>query len=345
MAAEVTCLTATTVFNLDPIKKEVTCVSERGPETFQAKAILMATGCRESTRSALMIPGFRGQGILSTNEAQQYIHDLGVLPGKRVVILGSEDVGLSAVYALGKTDARVVGMVEEHSHLVGSRLFSLPTIVLRRVPLYTWHKINLILGNSSVEGVEIIALDQNGDPLPGTERTIACDTVVVSGKFVPENALPRQSGISLDERTSGPVVDQYLQTEIPGVFASGNLLRGVETGDIAALEGEWAAHSIQKYLQDSSTLTGHRVIVTAGEQVKWIMPQRFLSDASESPGFLATLRVNKRIRHGQIICGSDGEIWRSGKFRLLKPERRIRLNLHKWPKQILQESVELAIVT
>lgn len=344
LSAGVTCLTSTTVFSLDPTKKEVAGVSERGHGSYRAKAILIATGCRESTRSALLIPGYRGKGILSTSEAQQYIHLMDSLPGKRVVVLGSEDVGLSAVHMFGKTKVRIVAVIEEQSHLVSRQIFALVTLLPHRVPLFTRHAVKQIFGTRRVDGIEIIAIDERGNWLPGTEKTIECDTVIVSGRFMPESALAQDSGVPLDDHTHGPVVDQYLQTEVPGIFASGNVLRGVETGDIAAMEGEWAADSIQRYLQDSSTFTGHRVIMTPGKQVKWTMPQRFLPDAPASPRFLATLRVSEIIQCGQIACGSDGEIWRSGRFRALRPERRIRLDLHKWPGQILRESVEIAIV-
>lgn len=345
LSAGVQCLTSTTVFDLDPVKKEVTCVSERGHETYRAQAILIATGCRESTRSARLIPGYRGKGILSTAEAQQYIHYMDALPGQRVVILGSEDVGLSAVYMFGKTKARVVGVIEEQPHLVSRWLFSLVTLVPQRVPLFTSHTVKQIFGTRRVEGIEIIAINAAGSWIVGTEKTITCDTVIVAGMFVPESALAQDSGIMIDDHTQGPVVDQCLQTETPGIFASGNVLRGVETGDIAAMEGEWAADSIHKYLQDPSAFAGRRVIIAPGNQVKWTMPQRFLPDAPPPPRFLATLRVSERILHAQITCGRNGDIWQSGRFRALKPERRIRLNLHKWSRQNLQESVELAIVT
>lgn len=340
----VKCLSSTTVFDLDPEKKEVTCVSERGHEIFRAQAILIATGCRESTRSARLIPGYRGKGIYSTAEAQQYIHFMDTLPGKRVVVLGSEDVGLSAVYMFGKTKARIVGVIEEQPHLVSRWMFALVTLVPHRVPLFTGHAVKQIFGTRRVEGIEIIAIDEAGNGLPGTEKTIACDTVIVAGKFVPESALAQDSGVLIDDHTHGPVVDQYLQTEVPGIFASGNVLRGVETGDIAAMEGEWAADCIQRYLQDPSTFTGQRIIIAPGNQVKWTMPQRLLPDAPPPPRFLATLRVSERILRAQITCGQDGDIWRSGRFRALKPERRISLNLHKWPSRILQESVEVAVV-
>ena len=344
LSAGVKCLTSTTVFNLDPVKKEVTCVSERGHETYRAKAILIATGCRESTRSARLIPGYRGKGILSTAEAQQYIHFMDALPGERVVVLGSEDVGLSAVHMFGKTKARVVGVIEEHPHLVSRWLFALVTLVPHRVPLFTSHAVKQIFGSRRVEGIEIIAIDEAGNWMPGTEKTIPCDTVIVAGQFVPESALAQDSGVLIDDHTQGPVVDQYLQTEVLGIFASGNVLRGVETGDIAAMEGEWAADSIQRYLQDPSTFTGQRVIIVPGNKVKWTMPQRLLPDGPRPPRFLATMRVNKTIRHAQITCGRDGGLWRLGRFRALRPERRISLKLHKWPRRILQESVEVAVV-
>ena len=341
--AGVTIATSTTVFKLDPLAKEMTCVSERGHTTYRAEAILMATGCRETTRSALLLPGFRGRGIMSTSEAQQYIHLMHTLPGKRIVVFGSEDVGLSAVHTFGLTRAKVVGMVEEGPRMIGRKVFALGTLVPHRVPLYTRHTIKQILGSRRVEGVEIAAVDGQGNLLPGTERTIACDTLIVSGKFLPENALARSADIPLDSYTHGPVVDQQLQSDIPGIFASGNLLRGVETADVAALEGEWAAAAISRYLKDAATFMGPRLKLTPEAPVKWVLPQRLLPDMPLPPPYLSTLRVSEQVSRSRIIVGPEGKIWRSRKYLKLMPERRIRLNLHKWNMGANEDTIEISL--
>lgn len=341
--AGVTIATSTTVFNLDPLEKELTCVSGEGHTTYRAKAILMATGCRETTRSALLLPGFRGRGIMSTSEAQQYIYQMHTLPGKRIVIFGSEDVGLSAVHTFGFTRAKVVGMIEEGPRMIGRKVFALGTLVPHRVPLYTRHTIKQILGSRRVEGVEIAALDEQGGLLPGTERTIACDTLIVSGKFLPENALARSADIPLDIYTHGPVVDQQLQSDTPGIFASGNLLRGVETADVAALEGEWAAASIVRYLKDAAIFSGPRIKLTPDAPVKWLLPQRLLPEMPLPPPYLSTLRVSQPVSRSRIVVGAGGSIWRSRKYLSLLPERRIRLNLHKWNTGAIEDTIEISL--
>ena len=198
-------------------------------------------------------------------------------------------------------------------------------------------------GSSRVEGVEIVALDEQGNLLPGSEKTIACDTLIVSGKFLPESALVRDADVPVDNHTRGPVVDQHLQTDIPGLFASGNLLRGVETADVAALEGEWAAVSIVRYLKDAAAFLGPRTTLVPDALVRWVLPQRLLPGTPLPPPYLATLRVSERVSRRRIVIGTEGKIWQSHRYLKLRPERRFRLNLHRWKMGADEDPIEISL--
>jgi len=339
-------LTSTTVLEVNKELREVATVSPRGHQKFRAKALLLATGCRETTRSALLIPGFRSHGIINTSQAQQFLHQFDTLPGKRVVVFGSENVGLSAVWASALHRKKVVAMIEERKHLVGYRSFAMITNWIRGVTLHTNHTIKRILGQQKVEGVEIVELQDDGAWKDDTEKTIECDTLVFSGRFVPENELVIKAGITVDSATKGPAVDQFLHTESPGVFAAGNVLRGVEPGDIAGMEGEWVAENIARYLRDASTLEGKKLKLTAGPGIKWIMPQTIVMNGQKTPGFISSLRVQQRQKRCCIKCRdleTGSEIWKSESCSVLRPERRLPHPIKKLLLPIRQKAIEVSI--
>ncbi|OFZ80736.1 MAG: hypothetical protein A2583_15320 [Bdellovibrionales bacterium RIFOXYD1_FULL_53_11] len=346
LATGVAAMTSTTVLEIDKEKFEVFCVNPGGHHRLRARAILIATGCRESTRSALKIPGYRGHGILNTSQAQQFLHAMDTLPGKRVVVFGSENVGLSAVLASSLHRKKVVAMIEERPHLVGYQSFALVTNHLRRVPLLKSHTIKRILGREKVEGVEVVGVDQAGEWKAGTEKTIACDVVVVSGRFVPENELLWKTGIPVDRNTKGPVVDQFLQTGVPGIFAAGNALRGVECGDVSALEGEWAAECIVKWLADRDVFKGERVELRPAGAVRWIMPQRHVQSAAgtpETPWYIPTMRVKDRVGMSKVKCTGRHGKWQSRTYLCFAPERRVPHPTRKWKPVAGEKSIEVTV--
>jgi thioredoxin reductase len=333
----------TTVLEVTP-EKQVWCVGEDGHTYYQAKAVLLATGCRELTRYALLVPGTRPAGIYNTGSAQQLIHVMHKRPGSRVVVFGSEDVGLSAVHMFAHAGATIAALVEERPHCIGRAVFQWYVVTLNGVPFFPRHTIKAIHGYKRVESVEIIQLNEQGEWISGTEREIPCDTVVCSGHFVPESTLCWNSQVPLDERTKGPVVDQCLQTEVPGIFASGNVLRGVETGDVAAMEGEWAAQAMFNYLRGEEKSGAQKITIVPGTNVRYVMPQRFMLNGTLPPGFLSTLRVPVRVSGAVVRVHADGkELWSSRKRLFIFPERRIRLSPQKWDLSGVDEYIVVSV--
>jgi thioredoxin reductase len=244
--------------------------SPDGLGSIEAKSILLATGVRERPRSARLVPGHRPQGVFTTGSLQRFVyqHDLPV--GRRAVIIGAERVSLSAVLTLMHADLRVVSLVTElPRHQLYLPVFLPAKIILAdilaRAPILTRTRVTNILGQSLLEGVELTDLES------GKTQVVECDTVVFTGDWIPENELARTAGVQIGKPSSGPQIDASFRTSQPGIFAAGNLLRGVETADWAALEGRGAARSIARFLENASW-DGSRLEVRVEPPLDWICP-------------------------------------------------------------------------
>ena len=251
-------------------KTEVSYTSPNGIGTIDAKSVLLATGVRERPRSARLIPGHRPQGVFTTGSLQRFVYEHHLPVGKRAVIIGAEIVSLSVVTTLLHASVKVVGMVTElPRHQLYMPIFLpakvLYTDILAHAPVLTNKRASNILGHQRVEGVEITNL------VSGTTEVIECDTVVFSGDWIPENELARRGGVETLKPWFGPQVDGRFRTSQVGVFAAGNLLRGVETADWAAVEGRSAARSVARWLENANW-PASRLEIHCEEPIGWICP-------------------------------------------------------------------------
>ncbi|HJQ13592.1 MAG TPA: FAD-dependent oxidoreductase, partial [Anaerolineales bacterium] len=256
---------------------QVSYTSPNGVGTIAAKSILLATGVRERPRSARLVPGSRPQGVYTTGSLQRFVYEQHLPVGKRAVVVGAERVSLSVVLTLRHAGVKVLDMITELPHhqlylplfLPAKILF---TDILGRVPILTNHRISNILGRPRVEGVEITEIES------GKTQVIECDTVVFTGNWIPENELARRGGVETGKPSLGPQVDSLSRTSQAGVFAAGNLLRGVETADWAAHEGRGAARSIVRYLENPRW-NGTRLAVQPESPLAWVYPNVLSPDA------------------------------------------------------------------
>ncbi|TCP48470.1 thioredoxin reductase [Tamaricihabitans halophyticus] len=230
-----------------------------------ARAVVVATGARERPRSARMIPGDRADGVYTTGYLQNMVHLQERAVGRRAVIVGSELVSWSAVLTLRHAGCETVLMTSEQPRVEAYSLFSLPGKHLLRVPVRTSTRVTRIIGSPRVRAVEI------EESPSGNRTTIPCDTVVLTGDWIPDNELFRSAGIALDPATRGPVVDTELRTDRPGLFAAGNVLHPVDTADIAALDGVQVAAGVLDYLAEQRR-DGQHVRITADQPLRWIAP-------------------------------------------------------------------------
>ena len=240
----------TMVLNIMPDKRVAAMNREDGLFEVQAKAVILAMGCRERPRGALNIPGFRPAGIYTAGTAQRLVNIEGFLPGRKIVILGSGDIGLIMARRLTLEGARVQAVVEILPKSGGLQRNIVQCLEDFDIPLLLRHTVVDIKGRERVSGVTVSAVDEQGKPIPGTGQEYDCDTLLLSVGLIPENELTRELGARIDPATHGPVVNEKLETTIPGVFACGNVLHvhGLvdSVSEEAAEAGKNAAVSIKQ---------------------------------------------------------------------------------------------------
>ena len=300
----------------------LTYTSPRGTGQLSARAVLLATGCRERPRSARLVPGSRPQGVFTTGSLQRFVYQHRLPVGRRAVIVGAELVSLSALMTLAHARVSVAAMVTElPRHQIYFPYLPVKWVMadlLRRTPIVAGARISLIVGHTRVEGVEIRRLDS------GRVETIACDTVVFTGDWIPEHELARFGGLALDAGTRGPRSDPDFRTSAPGVFAAGNLLRGAETADICALEGRNAARHIRDFLNDGLWLERALPLRVEGP-IAWIFPNIVSPSAGRPILSHFTFRVREFCRDVQVRVYQGAKVLHAQSFRRLLPNDSMRL--------------------
>ena len=263
----------TTVLSVDG-ERRVTCVSaEHGLQTIEAGAIVLAMGCRERPRGALGIPGTRCAGIYSAGTAQKFVNMEGFMPGKRVVILGSGDIGLIMARRMTLQGAKVLACVELMPYSSGLNRNIVQCLNDYDIPLYLSHTVTDIQGRERLSGVTVSKVDEDRRPIPGTEIHFDCDTLLLSVGLIPENELSALAGVELSPLTSGATVDDQLQTSVPGIFACGNVLHVHDLVDHVSRESFKAGHAAAAYARgEKNTAPAARVL--DGEGVRGVVPQR-----------------------------------------------------------------------
>lgn len=297
-------MTDTTVISLSK-QKVVTVVSPEGVEELQAKAVILAMGCRERSRGALNIAGTRPAGIYSAGTAQKYVNIMGYMPGKRIVILGSGDIGLIMARRMTLEGAKVLAVAEIMPYSSGLKRNIKQCLEDFNIPLYLSHTITEIEGDKRVTGVTISKVDENRKPIPGTEMHFDCDTVLFSVGLIPENELTKNADIPLSKGTRGAVVYDNRETEIEGVFACGNVLHVHDLVDFVSEESEIAGRAAADYI-----LSGEKqrdaLSTVAGDNVSYVLPQ--LADKNAKPFVKLFFRVRKEIRNAKIVVRSGDKI-------------------------------------
>ncbi len=254
--------------------REVHCVSaECGYRILEGKAIVLAMGCRERTRGAIAIPGTRPAGVFTAGAAQRYVNMEGYMVGKRVVILGSGDIGLIMARRMTLEGAKVLACVEVMPYSGGLNRNIVQCLHDYDIPLYLSHTITDIRGDKRVEQVTVAEVDENRRPIKGTEMIFDCDTILLSVGLIPENELTRSAGIEMDRRTNGAVVYENMETSIDGVFACGNVVHVHDLVDFVSAESERAGEAAAKYSLGKKA-SGMAVNVKNGDGVSYTVPQK-----------------------------------------------------------------------
>lgn len=264
---------STTVLSVSS-SRIVTCVSPiYGFRQISAKAIILAMGCRERPRGALCTPGTRCAGIYSAGTAQRFVNLEGFMPGKKVVILGSGDIGLIMARRMTLQGARVLACVEIMPYSSGLNRNIVQCLEDFGIPLYLSHTVTDIRGRDRLSGLTIAKVDKSRKPIPGTEIDFECDTLLLSCGLIPENELSRGAGVEISGLTSGPTVSENLETSVPGIFACGNVLHVHDLVDHVSQEGFLAGKSASSFIRGTA-LSQEQFEVRDGAGVRGIVPQK-----------------------------------------------------------------------
>ncbi len=270
----------------------------------QAKAIILAMGCRERPRGALNIAGTRASGVMSAGTAQKYVNIDGYMPGKKVVILGSGDIGLIMARRMTLEGAEVKCVCELMPYSSGLTRNIVQCLDDFDIPLYLSCTVIDIHGKDRVEGVTIADVDENRRPIPGSERFIECDTLLLSVGLIPENELTRAVGIELDPVTSGAVVDEYRETSHKGVFACGNVLHVHDLVDYVTLESQTAGEGAARYVF-GKTEDAEYVTTKGINGVRYIVPQKV--NIKNDGDVKLYFRVGQVYKNAKIVAKYNGE--------------------------------------
>ncbi len=270
---EVEVLTDSMVLKLDSDKTVHAINSKHGYMKIKAKVVVLAMGCRERTRGAIRIHGSRPAGVFTAGTAQRLMNIDGYMPGKKVVILGSGDIGLIMARRMTLEGAKVEAVLEILPHSNGLTRNIVQCLNDFNIPLMLSHTITKIHGKDRVEGVSINKVDENFCPVTTTEQFIPCDTVLLSVGLIPENEISRVAGIAIDPKTSGPIVGELRQTSKEGVFACGNVLHVHDLVDFVSAEGALAGFGAAQYLNNNFNYDFTHT-TTAGDGISVIVPQK-----------------------------------------------------------------------
>ena len=290
-----------TVLSVSP-DRVVTCVSPlQGLRRIQAGAVILAMGCRERPRGALCTPGTRCAGIYSAGTAQRFVNLEGFMPGRRVVILGSGDIGLIMARRMTLQGAKVLACVEIMPYSSGLNRNIVQCLQDYDIPLYLSHTVTDIRGRERLESVVVSQVDERRRPVPGTEMVFECDTLLLSVGLIPENELSQGAGVELSPATSGAVVSDTLETSVPGIFACGNVLHVHDLVDHVSDESFRAGHAAAAYVR-SERKAERLISVVDGAGVRGCVPQK-IHLAPVSPVTLM-FRPSGVFRNASVVISS-----------------------------------------
>ena len=314
----------------------VTLMSPTGMLQLTGRAVVLAMGCRERTRSEIKIPGSRPAGVFTAGLAQRYINIENLKPGSRAVILGSGDIGLIMARRCTLEGISVEGVYELMPYANGLRRNIKNCLDDFGIPLHLSTTVTRVIGHDRVGAVEVSQVDEHLAPIPGTERVVPCDTLLLSVGLIPENELSVAAGVELDPRTRGAVVDQSLQTGVPGIFACGNVLHVHDLADNVTTESERAGAAAAAYAMGTgaSAIPDCELTVSPAGIAGYALPERITAVALTKLNF----RVRRPVDAACVRILADGEELLAGKVRAFKPSVMESFPL---PAKVIKQALDL----
>ena len=317
----------------------VTLMSPAGMLQLTGRAVVLAMGCRERTRSEIKIPGSRPAGVFTAGLAQRYINIENLKPGSRAVILGSGDIGLIMARRCTLEGISVEGVYELMPYANGLRRNVKICLDDFGIPLHLSTTVTRVIGHDRVEAVEVSKVDAHLAPIPGTQRVVPCDTLLLSVGLIPENELSVGAGVELDPRTRGAVVDQSLQTGVPGIFACGNVLHVHDLADNVTSESERAGEAAAAWAlgvdaEADATVADCELTVSPAGIAGYALPGRITAVALTKVNF----RVRRTVDAARVRILADDEELFAGKVRAFKPSVMESFPL---PAKVIQQALDL----
>jgi len=309
----------TMVIKISRAREIMVVNSKQGYMTFKSKAIVLAMGCRERSRGAINIPGTRPAGIFTAGTAQRFINVEGFIPGKKIVILGSGDIGMIMARRLTLEGAEIKAVVEILPYIGGLIRNEVQCLHDFNIPLLLEHTVTHIHGEKRIEAVAVAKVNKDKTPIAGTDKKIECDTLLLSVGLIPENELSLMTGVKLDPITKGPIVDENMQTNVKGIFAGGNVLHVHDLVDNVTWESSLAGASAARFALKKKPLERGKIAIKPGRNIRYIVPQ-FISGVKDVTLYLRVKepKLNVRINVGGIMRKS---------LRVVKPSVMIKLTL------------------
>lgn len=313
----------TTVIDLTHDKK-VIAVNKSGVLEYKAKAVVLAMGCRERTRGAISIPGSRPAGVYTAGVAQSYINLQNTMVGKKVIILGSGDIGLIMARRMTLEGAKVEGVFEILPYASGLPRNIQQCLNDYNIPLHLSHTVTKIKGKSRLEGITVSEVDENMKIIEGTEKDYDCDTLILSVGLIPENELSLKAGVELDNNTKGPIIDENYQTSVEGIFVAGNVLHVHDLVDFVSLEGERLAVQVAKYI-NNEVIEKCPINIDRDNNIGHTIPQKI----SGKNDFVLSMRVRKPLKNPTIEITQDDKVIKSVKMKKAIPAEMIQIEVSK----------------
>jgi len=324
----------TLVTHLNPDRSLVAINPEWGEFKVLPRSVILAMGCREKTRFSAGIPGSRPAGIFTAGLAQKLVNVDGYMPGREFVILGSGDIGMIMARRLHMEGAQVQAVVEMMPYVGGLIRNEVQCLNDFDIPLLLEHSVSEIYGNDRIQGVKIAQVDRNGNIIKATERDVACDCLLLSVGLIPENELSMEAGIEIDERINGPIVDEYLQTSIDGIFAAGNVVQVWDLVDNVTLDGEKTGANAARFVAGELKRTPSEIKVISGENVKTVTPHKICgTDPVE-----ITLRVDETIEKAELKVGNFRK-----NYKVVSPTEVVKVTLQQSDLEEFSQCGEITV--
>ena len=313
---------------------------EDGLVKLQAKAIIMATGCYERNAGAIMLPGDRCSGVITAGTAQRYLNINGLMVGKRVVILGSGDIGLIMARRLTLEGAKVLCVSEIMPYSAGLNRNIQQCLIDYNIPLYLSRTVSKVVGKDRLEKVILSAVDENLQIIPGTEMEFECDTLILSVGLIPYVSLLNYIDCPISS-TKGAVVNQYMETMIPGIFTAGNCLHVHDVVDFVSQEARFAGRSAALYLKNEIDNNENKINIKPGNNISYVLPQFVLENSVDDITF--KFRVRKPLKDQVVMIRSGDVVLGKVVKPALIPSEMVMVNLSKEKLQEVKDEIVISV--